>query len=67
MTGYLPLGFEFAIELTYPTPEGTSSGLLNCSAQVYYISLADSRASFAKFIFCAGIWHNNDHNNERTD
>lgn len=34
MTGYLPLGFEFAIELTYPTSEGTTSGLLNASAQV---------------------------------
>lgn len=34
MTGYLPLGFEFAVELTYPESEGTSSGLLNVSAQV---------------------------------
>ena len=34
MTGYLPLGFEFAVELTYPESEGTSSGLLNSSAQV---------------------------------
>ncbi|KAK7906887.1 hypothetical protein WMY93_015499 [Mugilogobius chulae] len=37
MTGYLPLGFEFAVELTYPECEGTSSGLLNCSAQVFGI------------------------------
>lgn len=36
MTGYLPLGFEFAVELTYPESEGTSSGLLNCSAQVQH-------------------------------
>ena len=34
MTGYLPLGFEFAAELTFPESEGTSSGLLNASAQV---------------------------------
>ncbi|KAH0620486.1 hypothetical protein JD844_021003 [Phrynosoma platyrhinos] len=34
MTGYLPLGFEFAAELTYPESEGTSSGLLNVSAQL---------------------------------
>lgn len=34
MTGYLPIGFEFAAELTYPIPEGTTSGLLNASAQV---------------------------------
>merc|ERR1712071_623185 len=29
MTGYLPVGFEFAAELTYPEPEVTSSGLLD--------------------------------------
>uniref|UniRef100_A0A672RMA1 FLVCR choline and putative heme transporter 2 n=1 Tax=Sinocyclocheilus grahami TaxID=75366 RepID=A0A672RMA1_SINGR len=38
MTGYLPLGFEFAVELTYPESEGTSSGLLNCSAQMFGIA-----------------------------
>ncbi|XP_026156321.1 feline leukemia virus subgroup C receptor-related protein 2-like isoform X3 [Mastacembelus armatus] len=37
MTGYLPLGFEYAVELTYPESEGTSSGLLNCSAQIFGI------------------------------
>ncbi|XP_067633056.1 uncharacterized MFS-type transporter C09D4.1 isoform X2 [Eurosta solidaginis] len=37
MTGYLPVGFEFAAELTYPEPEGTSSGLLNAAAQVFGI------------------------------
>ena len=36
MTGYLPVGFEFAAELTYPESEGTSSGLLNASAQVRF-------------------------------
>ncbi|XP_078452367.1 choline/ethanolamine transporter flvcr2a-like [Lampetra planeri] len=35
--GYLPVGFEFAAELTYPESEGTSSGLLNVSAQVFGI------------------------------
>ncbi|XP_069714500.1 choline/ethanolamine transporter FLVCR2 [Phaenicophaeus curvirostris] len=38
MTGYLPLGFEFAAELTYPELEGTSSGLLNVSAQIFGIA-----------------------------
>ncbi|XP_067149173.1 heme transporter FLVCR1 isoform X1 [Apteryx mantelli] len=37
MTGYLPLGFEFAVEITYPESEGTSSGLLNASAQIFGI------------------------------
>ncbi|KAB1258992.1 Feline leukemia virus subgroup C receptor-related protein 1 [Camelus dromedarius] len=35
MTGYLPLGFEFAVEITYPESEGTSSGLLNAAAQAH--------------------------------
>ncbi|XP_052241720.1 feline leukemia virus subgroup C receptor-related protein 2-like isoform X3 [Dreissena polymorpha] len=39
MTGYLPVGFEFAAEITYPEPEGTSSGLLNAAAQVFGILL----------------------------
>lgn len=37
MTGYLPIGFEFASELTYPEPESTSSGLLNAAAQIFGI------------------------------
>ncbi|XP_039277327.1 feline leukemia virus subgroup C receptor-related protein 2 isoform X1 [Nilaparvata lugens] len=37
MTGYLPVGFELAAELTYPEPEGTSAGLLNAAAQVFGI------------------------------
>ncbi|XP_004613102.2 feline leukemia virus subgroup C receptor-related protein 1 [Sorex araneus] len=45
MTGYLPLGFEFAVEITYPEPEGTSSGLLNAAAQIFGIlfTLAQGR------------------------
>ena len=39
MTGYLPLGFEFAAEITYPEPEATTSGLFNASAQVFGIVL----------------------------
>ncbi|VDK72723.1 unnamed protein product [Litomosoides sigmodontis] len=39
MTGYLPIGFEFASELTFPIAEGTASGLLNASAQVFGIVL----------------------------
>ncbi|KAF7996263.1 hypothetical protein HCN44_001895 [Aphidius gifuensis] len=39
MTGYLPVGFEFAAELTYPEPEGTSAGLLNAVTQVFGISI----------------------------
>ncbi|CAL8108474.1 unnamed protein product [Calicophoron daubneyi] len=37
MTGFLPIGFEFAAELTYPESEGLTSGLLNASAQTFGI------------------------------
>uniref|UniRef100_A0A8C4FGZ9 FLVCR choline and putative heme transporter 2 n=1 Tax=Catagonus wagneri TaxID=51154 RepID=A0A8C4FGZ9_9CETA len=37
ITGYLAVGFEFAVELTYPESEGMSSGLLNMSAQIFGI------------------------------
>lgn len=37
MTGYLPIGYEFAAEITHPVSEGTSSGLLTASAQVFGI------------------------------
>ncbi|XP_071135379.1 choline/ethanolamine transporter flvcr2a-like isoform X2 [Mytilus edulis] len=37
MTGYLPVGFEIGAEITYPESEGTSSGLLNASAQLFGI------------------------------
>ncbi|XP_017266802.1 feline leukemia virus subgroup C receptor-related protein 2 isoform X1 [Kryptolebias marmoratus] len=58
MTGYLPLGFEFAVELTFPESEGTSSGLLNCSAQIFGIiftigqgKILDKWGTFAGNIF----------------
>lgn len=35
MAGYLPMGIEFASEVTYPEPEGTTSGILNAVAQVF--------------------------------
>ncbi|XP_018047471.1 PREDICTED: uncharacterized MFS-type transporter C09D4.1 isoform X1 [Atta colombica] len=38
MTGYLPVGFELAAELTFPEPEGTSTGLLNAVVQLFGIA-----------------------------
>ncbi|XP_071443654.1 choline/ethanolamine transporter flvcr2a [Hetaerina americana] len=38
MTGYLPVGFEFAAELTHPEPEGTTVGILNAVVQVFGIT-----------------------------
>lgn len=50
MTGYLPVGFEFAAELTYPEPEGTSAGLLNTAAQVFGITFTMGYAEiFGKY------------------
>ncbi|CAH1108881.1 unnamed protein product [Psylliodes chrysocephalus] len=41
MTGLLPVGFELAAELTYPAPEGTSSGLLNCACNLFGIAFTN--------------------------
>lgn len=61
MTGYLPVGFEFAAELTYPESEGTSSGLLNASAQFFGViftltmgALIDKLGAFAANITISG-------------
>ncbi|CAF1253812.1 unnamed protein product [Adineta ricciae] len=35
MTGYLPVGFEYGVEITYPENEAISSSLLNVSAQIF--------------------------------
>ncbi|KAJ8981716.1 hypothetical protein NQ317_003781 [Molorchus minor] len=37
MTGLLPVGFELAVELTYPESEGTSAGLLNLACNLFGI------------------------------
>nr|CUU99677.1 hypothetical transcript [Hymenolepis microstoma] len=41
-SGFLPLGFEFAAEITYPTDEAITSGLLNTSAHIFGITLTYS-------------------------
>ncbi|XP_035872520.1 feline leukemia virus subgroup C receptor-related protein 2-like [Phyllostomus discolor] len=56
MTGHLPLGFEFAVELTYPESEGMSSGLLNMSAQVFGIIFTISQG---QIISNYGTMHGN--------
>lgn len=50
MTGYLPIGFEFAAEVSYPNPEGTSAGLLNAAAQV----IKSSSSSLHYYLLAAG-------------
>ncbi|CAF1240167.1 unnamed protein product [Didymodactylos carnosus] len=39
MTGYLPVGFEYGVEITYPENEAVSGGLLNVAAQVCGLSM----------------------------
>ncbi|KAG8200253.1 hypothetical protein JTE90_021908 [Oedothorax gibbosus] len=41
MTGYLPAGFDFGSEITYPEPEAMSSSLLNASTQLFSIILTN--------------------------
>jgi FLVCR family feline leukemia virus subgroup C receptor-related protein len=50
ITGYLPVGFELAAEVTYPESEGTSCGLLNTSAQVRIMIKLTSSSKLLKFI-----------------
>jgi len=35
MIGYIGIGFEFAAELTYPIPEGISSGVLMVCSEIF--------------------------------
>lgn len=53
LAGYVAVGFEFAAELTYPEPEGTSSGLLNAASMV--LGIAFTVASGA-LLPLAGGW-----------
>ena len=39
MTGYLPVEFEFGVEMTYPESKGISSGLLNAPANFFGLIL----------------------------
>ncbi|XP_035232010.1 feline leukemia virus subgroup C receptor-related protein 1-like isoform X2 [Stegodyphus dumicola] len=39
MTGYLPVGFDFGAEITYPESEAMSASLLNASTQIFSIIL----------------------------
>lgn len=64
MLGYLPLGFEYGVELTYPEAEGTSAGLLNCSAQVckrciFLLPLQKHKPKVGEcfFLFVSGVWN----------
>ncbi|XP_010767762.1 serine/threonine-protein phosphatase 2B catalytic subunit alpha isoform-like [Notothenia coriiceps] len=51
MTGYLPLGFEFGVEITYPESEGTSSGLLNAFSQVSHSGLYHSKIKYSEQVY----------------
>lgn len=56
MTGLLPVGFELAAELTYPEPEGTSTGLLNAASQAFGIAFTSTYSVvFQKY---SDVWAN---------
>ena len=33
-TSFMAVAYEYAVEMTYPLPEGTSAGLMNATSQV---------------------------------
>nr|XP_042910306.1 feline leukemia virus subgroup C receptor-related protein 1 isoform X2 [Parasteatoda tepidariorum] len=45
MTGYLPAGFDFGAEITYPEPEAMSGSLLNASTQIFSILFTHAASS----------------------
>ncbi|CAC5392274.1 FLVCR [Mytilus coruscus] len=57
LTGYRPVGFQLAAEVTYPECEGTSSGLLNLAAEIIgIVSTIGMRALMTNVsIFAANI------------
>ncbi|CAH0552805.1 unnamed protein product [Brassicogethes aeneus] len=55
---YMPVGFEFAVELTYPLDEGTTTGVLNAMTQglgvIFTIFLGQMNAIYGPYfvLFC---------------
>ncbi|VDO11389.1 unnamed protein product [Rodentolepis nana] len=47
-SGFLPLGFEFAAEITYPIDEAITTGLLNTSASVFGIAFTYSSSALLR-------------------
>ncbi|XP_054710179.1 uncharacterized MFS-type transporter C09D4.1-like isoform X3 [Uloborus diversus] len=45
LTSFLPVGFEYGIEVTYPESEITSAGLLNASSMIFGIILTEIATS----------------------
>ncbi|CAF0883618.1 unnamed protein product [Didymodactylos carnosus] len=39
MTGYLPVGFEYGVEITYPQNEAISGSLLNVASQIFGLTI----------------------------
>merc|ERR1719468_732194 len=64
MTGYLPVGYEFAVELTYPESEGTSCGLLNYSSEAFGVVythitgklISNYGALFGNIFICSSLF-----------
>jgi sugar phosphate permease len=53
MTSALPIGMQYAAEITYPTPEGTSNGLIQLAGQasvVFVYLMAVTRTSSGSFV-----------------
>ena len=62
MTGYLPVGFEFGVEITFPVGEGTSAGLLNASSQLFGTLLTivmESIQSYSSAVKSEGLFYGN--------
>ncbi len=53
MVSLAPIGYQYAAEITYPSPEGTSNGLLNLAGQisvVFVYAMGALKASSGSFV-----------------
>jgi MFS-type transporter involved in bile tolerance (Atg22 family) len=53
MTSVMPIGMQYSAEITAPTPEGTSNGLIQLAGQasvVFVLLMAATRTSSGSFV-----------------
>ncbi|XP_064393751.1 heme transporter FLVCR1-like [Halichondria panicea] len=57
MASFLAVAYEYAIEMTYPLPEGTSAGLINAGSQLFSIVIITIMSYFnSVHMESVGLW-----------
>ena len=50
MASFSAVAYEYAIEMTYPLPEGTSAGLINVGSQVHICLACDNQVRLKRYV-----------------